>query len=411
MFNNMNLVFYSILCLLAVSSVSYSIPLQQPGIKGQFVRSLTSELDGPTEYLRGMLKYNITPTHPLALSIEQRLSSRDTGLVPAVISSSGISFKSPITIGSQQFLLDFDTGSPDLWVYSTSMEAPPSGHHSIYNPALSKTAIAMNATWSISYGDGSSGQGIVFEDSVSLGGITIGKQAVEAAVVARGMVMTLETDGVLGLSPACNTIVPAGIPTFLQNLGNHPPTKSQVFTCSLTRPNEPAGFFTFGYIDSTLLGSNTPTYTPVDPENGYWEVSSEFIIVNGKRIKRPSNTAILDTGTTLIFVSDDILPAIYEPIGGYFDEVKQGWMFPADTPESKLPTVVLPAGNATVTLDSKFDLGFMGNGNWIFGSIQSRGSIPYDVLGDFWLRNVYAIWDYGVTGDGLRFGVVPRTSS
>jgi Eukaryotic aspartyl protease len=407
----MKALLHSILCLLAVSGVSYSIPLQQPGIKGPFVRSLSSELDGSSEYFRGMLKYNITPTHPHALSIEQRLSLGDEGLVPAVISNTGISFKSPITIGSQQFLLDFDTGSPDLWVYSTFLETLPYGNHSIYNPALSQTATAINATWNINYRDGSSGHGIVFEDTVGLGGITMEKQAVGAAVVANGMVMTLESDGVLGLSPASNSIVPAGIPTFLQNLGNDPQTKSQVFTCSLTRPNEPVGFFTFGYIDSALLGSNIPTYTPVDPENGYWQISSEFIIVNGSRIERPSNTAIIDTGTTGIFISDDILPAIYEPIGGYFDEVKQGWVFPADTLESELPTVGLPAGNVTVTLDSKYDLGFMKNGSWIFGSIQSRGSYPYDVLGDFWLRNIYAIWDYGVTGDGLRFGVVPRTSS
>lgn len=283
------------------------------------------------------------------------------------------------------------------------MKSLPFGVHTIYSPG--STALETNRTWEIHYNDGSSGSGIVFEDSVSVGGLVIENQAVEAAVLASGTVLTLECDGILGLSLQANTISPAGTPTFLENLGKLGPS---IFTCSLTRPNEPPGFFTFGYIDPSIPG--TPEYTSVDPEHGYWEFPSQFVIINGIQYSRPGNTAIADTGTTIILVSDDILPTIYSPMGGIFDSTQQGWIYPSTIEIDNLPNISFPVGNTVVTLD-KSDLGFTSNGSWIFGAIQSRGNDEYDSFGDYWLRNVYAIWDFGVTGDGIKFGVVPRTPS
>jgi len=359
-----------------------------------------------------MLKYNITPTHPKALPLHKRSShSNNSGVeIPATLETTGASYKAPITIGSQQYLLDFDTGSPDLWVFSSFMDPPPPGRHTIYNPSNSTTARATNEFWAISYFDGSEASGIVFEDTVEIGGVRIENQAVEAAVSVSGKVLQIESDGLLGLSPGPNTIYPDIVPTTLQNLANSPELESRFFTCALTRPGEPNGFFTFGFLDSTLVGSNTPEYAPVNPEHGYWEFSSDFFVINGKRIPRPSNTAFADTGTTIILVSDDILPTIYEPLGGFFEADLPGWIFPADVEVSKFPTVVLPAGNVLVTLD-KQDLAFVSNGSYVYGSIQSRGTNTFDTFGDYWLRNIYAIWDFGTTNEGLRFGVVPRSVS
>ena len=371
--------------------------------------------DGTSEYLRSLLKYNINPTHPRALSLRQLLA-RDANKVPITISQNAISYKAPVTIGSQQFLLDLDTGSSDLWVYSSFTETLPVGPHTIYYPLNSTTANAIDGVWNISYRDGSVVSGYVFEDVVEIGGITIEKQAVGAAASVIGKVFSLESDGLLGLSLGRNTIVDATcvptIPTTLENFSHNPQLKSQVFTCSLTRPEEPAGFFTFGFIDPTLLALNIPQYVPIDPEHGYWEFASNFVTINGNKIPRPSNTAFADTGTTMIMVSDDILPAIYEPLGGYFDhDIYQGWIFPINIDDSKIPTIVLPAGNIPVTLDKR-DLGFVAvNSSHVFGSIQSRGDHPFDTFGDYWLRNIYAIWDFGTSGEGLRFGVVPRAAS
>ena len=397
----------TLLCILAVSGVSISIPVTH-GTKGNFVRRET-EIDGPTAYLGALVKKGINPTHPRAIPVEDHLRRRAAQAVPAVLTGNLAAYKAPITIGGQNFLLDFDTGSPDLWVYSTFTQDLPATNHSIYDPKKSSASIATQDTWDIQYVDGTEASGVVFYDTVTVGGITIQNQAVEAAVLVTGRILANEADGLLGLSPGPNTIVPSVVPTTLDNLYVSPEMGARLFTCALNRPNEPDGFYTFGFIDSALVGSAVPVYTPATSRHGYWEFASEFAEINGQRIDRTGNTAYADSGTTLIMVADELLPLIYEPVGGFFDDNYQGWIFPSSVLIKDIPTIVLPAGNGVVTLN-QVDLvtPIAENATYVYGSIQSRGDATYDVFGDYWLRNIYAIWDFGTTSEGLRFGFVPR---
>ena len=397
----------TLLCLLAVTGVSLSVPVTH-GNKGNLVRREV-EIDGPTEYLRALVKKGINPTHPRAIPIDEHIRRRAATAVPAALAPNLASYQAPITIGGQSFLLDFDTGSPDLWVYSTLTEDDAAGNRSVYDPKKSSTSVATQDTWDISYNDGTQASGVVFYDTITVGGITITDQAVEAAVIVTGQILNNPSDGLLGLSPGPNTIEPDIVPTTLQNLYASPEMGARLFTCALTRPNEPAGFFTFGYIDTALVGSATPAYTAVTSDHGYWEFASEFAEINGQRFDRTGNTAYADTGTTLIMIADDLLPLIYGPVGGFFDDYYQGWIFPTSASVNEIPEIVLPAGNGVVTLNPE-DLitPIAENQTYYYGSIQSRGDATYDVFGDYWLRNVYAIWDFGTTTEGLRFGFVPR---
>lgn len=56
-----------------------------------------------------------------------------------------------VTVGSTQMLLNFDTGSSDLWVFSTLQPAAQRGSHKLYTPAGTSSG-----TFSVSYGEGSS---------------------------------------------------------------------------------------------------------------------------------------------------------------------------------------------------------------------------------------------------------------
>lgn len=54
----------------------------------------------------------------------------------------------------------------------------------------------------------------------------------------------------------------------------------------------------------------------------------------------------------------------------------------------------------------KEDLGFANAGNgMVYGGIQSRGDMDFDILGDTFLKSVYAIFDQG----NQRFGCVQRS--
>jgi hypothetical protein len=141
---------------------------------------------------------------------------------------------------------------------------------------------------------------------------------------------------------------------------------------------------------------------------GRWEFNSSFITINGKTTQRPGNTAIADTGTTIIYIADSLLSSIYVPLGGQLNG--KYWYFPTTVALSSLPSINIPAGQNTVTLRPE-DLAHSvtADGKWFMGSIQGRGTKLWDTLGDVWLRNIYAIHDVGMTGVGKqRFGLVPR---
>lgn len=342
----------------------------------------------------------------------------DNSTLTATDHNQGLFYTCPVTIGEgagqKTLRLNFDTGSPDLWVFSTLM--PPAekaiGTHTFYDPALSTAAKALNKAWGISYVDGSFATGVAYNDTVTLGGLILTQTGVEAAEDVDQGTLTDESDGLLGLSLDQNTISPSGsVPTTIDNLISHP-LAANVFTCALTRPAEPNGFYTFGYIDPILTQGQQILYTDIlgaaGKHPGRWEFNSSFITINGQTIQRPGNTAIADTGTTLIFIADSLLPSIYGPLGGKM--IGQYWSFPTTVPISVLPSISLPAGPNAVNLRPE-DLAYQlsADGKWFIGSIQGRGTKVWDTFGDVWLRNIYAIHDVGMTGIGKqRFGLVPR---
>jgi hypothetical protein len=82
----------------------------------------------------------------------------------------------------------------------------------------------------------------------------------------------------------------------------------------------------------------------------------------------------------------------------------QGWVFPIDTPINRRPTVQFAVGDKYFAVE-KEDLGFVNlNNGYAYGGIQSRGDLPFDILGDTWLKAVYAVFDQG----NQRFGCVQR---
>lgn len=176
------------------------------------------------------------------------------------------------------------------------------------------------------------------------------------------------------------------------------PKTSELFTAYLgsvkdtADPDKGESFYTFGYIDETALNGQTPYYTPVDNSQGFWMFDSASAAVNGTAIAQTGNTAIADTGTTLALVSDATCKAIYAAIpGSTYDSTQQGYIFPSSTTADQLPVVSFAVGGQQFPIQ-KEDLGFADAGNgMVYGGIQSRGSMTFDILGDVFLKSVYAV--------------------
>ena len=116
------------------------------------------------------------------------------------------STSAPVTIGGQSMMLNFDSGSSDLWVMSTHLDSATqkqlknSGHH-IYDPNKSSTKKNMaGSTWSIEYGDGSTASGDVVTDTLKVGTISVEGQAIECAKSLSEAFLDTEGDGLLGLA-------------------------------------------------------------------------------------------------------------------------------------------------------------------------------------------------------------------
>ncbi|KAJ6099583.1 hypothetical protein N7467_001118 [Penicillium canescens] len=404
---------------------------------------------GTKSYLYAMRKYRFTPTkggpymygmtmqqtgrqytdkpvggraHLRKVMQKKSADSDQVGQVGADDVQNDAMYLAEVGIGTpaQTLSLDFDTGSADLWVWSTKMPAETlseNKNHTVFNPTKSSTyKVKEGSTWMISYGDGSSASGLVGNDNVNLGGLVVKGQAVELAENLSAQFAQGAGDGLLGLAFGnINTVKPKAVSTPVENMITQAdiPKSAQLFTAKLgswrdsDEPDKGESFYTFGYIDQDTVKAAEEDiyYTPVDNSQGFWAFDSTSATVNRKIISRSGNTAIADTGTTLALVDDDTCQAIYDAIeGAVYDDENQGWIYPSNTPADKLPVIAFAVGDKQFVVQ-KEDLAFAeAKTGYVYGGIQSRGSMTMDILGDTFLKAVYAVFDVG----NMRFGAVQR---
>lgn len=401
--------------------------------------------DGTKSYVSALNRYGFHPTKPGRYFRETRLhqrglasgqvavggrarvhdrlvkktstSSDEKGEVTAEDQQNDSMYLCEVQIGTpaQTLRLDFDTGSSDLWVFSTELPTSDQSGHAVFNPAKSSTfKTSEGETWKISYGDGSSASGTVGTDVVTIGGLSIENQSVELATTLSTEFTEETGDGLLGLAfPTLNTITAANgepdpQPTTVANMitQDDVPADAQLFTCALysDRDTGADSFYTFGWVDQALVSASGAeiAWAEVDSTIGYWMFSSASATVAGSAVSQTGNQAIADTGTSLALVSDEVCEALYAQIeGATYNEEYQGYLIPDG---ASLPDFSVAIGSTQFTIQ-KEDLLFSsaGEGMW-YGGVQSRGDNTFDILGDVFLKSVYAVWDQG----NRRFGCVPK---
>ena len=313
----------------------------------------------------------------------------DGGSVTATPDATHGAYTAPVIIGGQQLTLDFDTGSSDLWVFSTLLPAGEGAGHTLFNPQQSSTfASYPGASWMTTYGDGSAAAGSVGFDTVNIGGAVVQKQCVELAEKTEGFQSFTQSDGLLGLGfSSLNTVKPQQQKTFWENI--LPDLAMPVFTADLD--DTASGSYDFGSIDASQY-SGSLQYAAVDTSSGYWQVESNTNTIGGQVRKCTTcSPAVMDTGTTLMLIDADVAEAYYAQVQGARQSSVGYFEFPCS---STLPDFGVAIGNNMVTLKGA-DL-VMQQGSICLGGIQPISkTVGLQIYGDVFFKQYFTVFDGG----------------
>lgn len=204
---------------------------------------------------------------------------------------------------AQAFTVVPDTGSSNLWVYSSHCKSVPCLTHETYNSGNSSTYKVEGSAFDIEYGSGGV-HGVVSEDVAGFGGITAPMKFGEVKNVSGATFYVSQMDGILGLG--YGTISVNGLPTFLDSsdledksfgfyLHNNPEESY------MTLP----GFETEGY---TLKGTHNVI------EQTYWNLNLVKMTGPNGVVDTTGFKAAIDSGTSLIIGSSTLINPLIEGI-------------------------------------------------------------------------------------------------
>lgn len=304
-----------------------------------------------------------------------------------------------ISIGTpgQKFLIDFDTGSSDLWVPSSSCSSSACSSKSKYRASSSSTSSRKSGTFEIEYGDGSTVSGPVYTDSVSVAGVSVTKQYFSPVTTLSSSFSDDPIDGILGLA------FPA-----ISNLGENPvfntayqegAVSSDVFAFKLASSGSE---LYLGGTDSSLY-SGSIEYHSVDTSTGFWQATGAKALVGGSTAVSGFET-IIDSGTTIMYGPPSAVKTFYSKISGskVYDSSEGYYSYPCNS----APSVAFSWGGKSWTISAaNFNLGETESGSGqcvgaLAGQDLGLGSNVW-LLGDSFMKNVYTAFNFGTNKVGF----------
>jgi aspergillopepsin I len=269
-------------------------------------------------------------------------------------------------------------------------------------------------------------------------------QAVEIATNVSGEFMNLHSDGLVGLGfTNGNTVTPDEQKTFLDNIA--PQLEKPLMAVVLN--HDGAGHFDFGFLDEKYYQGKI-WYADVDESTSFWTFNGTGYAIEGEKfhsqyfspaLARSFNNKklflattlsfIMDTGTSIILLTDDITIPYYQKVHGAVNST-QGYVFPCD---AKLPSITIrigtgghftvpseylnfgPVSSASTTvlngdLTKESGHGRPGNNGTqelCYGAIQSsqdQGEDGLNILGDAFIKAFFVV--FGMNGP--QIGVAHR---
>ncbi|KAJ2763976.1 hypothetical protein IWQ57_005356, partial [Coemansia nantahalensis] len=265
---------------------------------------------------------------------------------------------------------------------------------------------AEGRKWGISYGDGSFASGYTARDTVSIGNLKVPNQVIGIATNESRAYQQDTVDGLLGLSYSGVSFIP-GVTTFLDNISENGYLKKPIFSVYIREKDRDdyAGEYLFGDVDKSRFEGEL-TWVPLRTPK-FWEIMLDGVnlSVGGVSEKMEiSGPAILDTGTTLIVMSEQQATEFHRAIPSAENSDIYGWILPCNTEQVFPGNVSFAIGGAdfSVPIKSIVREPVKGLSGWCFSAVTS-GASNFMILGDVFMRSNYVVFDRG----NAQVGIAP----
>lgn len=282
-----------VLCLIATLVLSERIPLTQRTLK-------KSDLDNKKAFLKSA---------EFTRQMTQALESNHPGNLP-IKDYTDTQYLAQMTLGNpgQSFEIVPDTGSSNIWVYSSKCWFSPACYvHKTYKESTSKSFEHDDHKFELNYGSGGV-KGFWSRDQVGFGGLTAQNFTFGEVTSASGLSFVVgHMDGILGL--AYRTISVDNLPIFVDTAN----TEDRSFSFLLGHINEDS-YLVIPGTDSDLYEGDLKYYNVT--EEKYWGLTLDDIQVGGQKIENVNAyTGVIDSGTSLIVGPAKLVDPIIALIG------------------------------------------------------------------------------------------------
>ncbi|PWY86207.1 acid protease [Aspergillus heteromorphus CBS 117.55] len=400
------------LCASATAFIPYTIKLDAPVEKsaghGAFTRRFLP-LSKPSDALAA----SSSSDESLTLDIKRVPARRDndfsivlaetpTWKNTAALDQDGddISYFSVVNIGSEEqaLYMMLDTGGSDTWVFSSNCTAKSCTMHNQLNSS-SSTLDMTTEEWSVGYGTGTV-SGVLGTDNLTIGGVDV-RMTFGLASNASDNFESYPMDGILGMGRTNESSY--SNPTFMDAVATLNLFKSNIVGFALSRSPEKDGTVTFGSADQDKYTGDITYTDTVTGSGSYWRIPVDDASVDGTSCDFSNKSAIIDTGTSYAMLPSSDAKALHALIPGSSSSGDY-FIIPCNT-----------TANVQVTFSGvNYTISYKDYVGETYGSGCVSNIVSYDLfgddiwlLGDVFLKNVYAVFDY----DEERVGFAERSTS
>lgn len=370
--------------------------------------------------------------------LRSRLARRQT--VNSAISNQIIGYFINVEVGTpgQNITLQLDTGSSDIWFPSSDAQYCQSyqgGCINTYDESASSSAVDATdlGDFSISYVDGTQISGSYIQDTLNIGGSTTLTNLTMASATDTSLAY-----GIMGVGFDKDESILGGLsgaaspyPNVIDVLKSEGKINARAYSLWLDDLDSSTGSILFGGVDSDKYTGDLIA-VPIQKDSTSLDYTSFSVAWTGLSVtgsKQNSNlspstpqSVILDSGTTDLYLPDDIANNILQGVGAVSDS-EVGNLVPCSLRNDDLsfafqfggsngPKINVPLGEFVVDVPTtsgqvpKFESGpYSGQDACLFG-IFAAGDIPL-LFGDTFMRSAYIVYDL----DNLEIGLAQANTN